>query len=504
MVKEARDAEKAAEKARKDTERQAQAEEKARRDADREAERVRKQAEKEEKRVAMEVERERKEERKRKAAEEKQRREEEKQRVEEEKRRKERGQKTLSSFFGVPKVKREENSASPAAEGRMVEEQGTPSKVKKKLSMYEKMFPPFFTRADVTLAPINRFERDEQGAEVVQHTIDGYVTGERSSGRVRAFDAAALLHILPGDFYGRGKQVIPVKEIMAEVDGNAAKPIDLTTESQNSQIRREGNLLQSVRMKYLSFPEDVRPAYWGTYTSSPRHGLRKLARNPIRKDNMNTDYDYDSEAEWVEDEDAEDCNSDGDEEDEPDDGDDMNEFLDDEGDELVNSKRSVIQGDLIPISTGLCWEDRKKRNTNVKMMPYRMEFIIGECQRGVQVVRITNADNIRSNTQNHRSLLDTLLATYPRSRKHGPTTLPHAPQHHKIHQRQRPHPPTPPLIIQFHSSPTHHLIQTPLVLQTILHQTQIHLHHPNLHQTPTPKTHPHRRPPRLQTSRPRQ
>jgi chromatin assembly factor 1 subunit A len=34
---------------------------------------------------------------------------------------------------------------------------------------------------------------------------------------------------------------------------------------------------------------------------------------------------------------------------------------------------------LEPISTGLCWEDRSKRSTNVKMMKYRMEIILGTC-----------------------------------------------------------------------------------------------------------------------------
>ena len=173
---------------------------------------------------------------------------------------------------------------------------------------------------------------------------------------------------------------MPVKEIMAEFNsGNASKPIDLTTDSQNSQIKRRGDLLRTIPVKFLQFREDVRPAYRGTYTSRPVSGITKLARNPLRRDLPDTNYDYDSEAEWVEDEDedGEDLKSQGDEEEEVDDDEDMDGFLDDEGDETANSRRLVLQGDLEPVSSGLCWEDRKKRTTNVKMNPYRMEVILG-------------------------------------------------------------------------------------------------------------------------------
>jgi chromatin assembly factor 1 subunit A len=142
-----------------------------------------------------------------------------------------------------------------------------------------------------------------------------------------------------------------------------------------------GDSLRKIPMKFLKFQEDVRPPYRGTYTSRPITGISKLARNPLRRDLPNTDYDYDSEAEWIEDdEDAEELMSEGDNDKEEDDGDeDMDGFLDDENDEtaISKSKRSVQMGDLEPISTGLCWEDKKKRNTNVKMIPYRMEIILG-------------------------------------------------------------------------------------------------------------------------------
>lgn len=53
-----------------------------------------------------------------------------------------------------------------------------------------------------------------------------------------------------------------------------------------------------IRTKYLYFDENVRPAYYGTHRSkSAVIGPRK----PFAKDVQRLDYDYDSEAEWEED-----------------------------------------------------------------------------------------------------------------------------------------------------------------------------------------------------------
>jgi chromatin assembly factor 1 subunit A len=379
IEKEFKDRQKAEEKARKEAERQAHAEEKARKEAEKEAERKKREAEREEKRVAQEAEKAAKEEKRRK-------KEEEKQKAEEEKRKKERSQTKLGNFFSVPATRprsgsvdsRGRNSISPAPSSALATvaspAASTPSKPGQ--TPYEKTFLEFYIQNGVTLAPFSRFERDEEALESIQKTIDGYLSGNRSPTR-RSFDPVFLFHL--SSLTPRGKACMPVREIMSEFySGNASKPIDLTTDSQNSQIKRTGDLLRKIPMKFLQFQEDVRPAYRGTYTSRPVTGMTKLARNPMRRDLPNTDYDYDSEAEWVEDEDAEDLKSEGDEEEEVDDDEDMDGFLDDENDETANSRRLVLQGDLQPVSTGLCWEDQKKRNTNVKLIPYRMEIILGE------------------------------------------------------------------------------------------------------------------------------
>jgi chromatin assembly factor 1 subunit A len=381
--KQSKEQAKTEEKARKEAERAAQAEEKARKEAEKEADRKRKEVEREEKRIAGEAEKAAKEEKRR-------RKEEEKRKKEEEKRKKERSQLKLGNYFNIPATARQRgnsvesrgrSSMSPAPSSALAVASPAPTAAttpsKPEQTPYEKLFPEFFVKHEVTLAPFSRFERDEEALETIQKSIDGYILGNRSPGRQRPFEPTALFHL--SDLVPRGKRLRPVREIMTEFySGNASKPIDLTTDSQNSQIKRTGDLLRKIPMKLLQFQEDVRPPYRGTYTSRPVTGMTKLARNPMRRDLPDTNYDYDSEAEWQEDEDAEDLKSEGDEEEEADDDEDMEGFLDDENDETANSRRLVLQGDLEPISTGLCWEDRKKRNTNVKMMAYRMEIILGK------------------------------------------------------------------------------------------------------------------------------
>jgi chromatin assembly factor 1 subunit A len=381
IEKEFKDLQKAEEKARKEAERAAQVEERARKEAEKEAERKRKEEEREAKRAVQEAEKAAKEEKRRK-------KEEEKLKAEEERQKKERSQMKLGNFFNIPATSRPRgasvdshgrSSMSPAPSGALaaaspLASTSTPSKPGQ--TPYEKLFLDFFVLKNVTVAPFSRFERDEDAVESIKTSIDKYIHGSRSPATQGSFDAQSLFHL--SNVLPRGKRLMPVRDIMTEFySGNASKPIDLTTDSQNSQIKRTRDLLRKVPMKLLHFQEDVRPPYRGTYTSRPVTSMTKLARNPMRRDLPNTDYDYDSEAEWQEDEDAEDLKSEGDEDEEVDDDEDMDGFLDDENDEIANSRRLVLQGDLEPVSTGLCWEDRMKRNTNVKMFPYRMEVILG-------------------------------------------------------------------------------------------------------------------------------
>jgi chromatin assembly factor 1 subunit A len=455
--KEIKERERAEERARKEAEKQANAEEKARKDAEKEAERKRKEAEKEEKRAAQEAEKAAKEEKKRQKEEEKRQKEEQKRKTEEAKKKKEGSQMKLGNFFALPKNtdkgrrnsvdSKERTSMSPAPSNpNIVATPAASTPRKPQLTLYEKLFPEFFIQNNVTVAPTTRFERDDEASETVQSTIDSYILGNRSPGKKRTFDAASLFHMSPHKMAPRGRRCMPVREIMDELsgNGNSSRPIDLTTDSQNSQIKRTTDLLKKVPMKFLKFQEDVRPPYRGTYTSRPVSGMTKLARNPLRRDLPDTNYDYDSEAEWVEDEDAEDLKSEGDEEEELDDDEDMDGFLDDENDETANSRRLVLQGDLEPVSTGLCWEDRKKRNTNVKMVAYRMEMILGMLNFPFLISSLlslmhgANDGFGRPDIEINRPLFLLILGTS--TQNHGSTS--YSSQRHESpkHQQQQPRP----------------------------------------------------------------
>jgi chromatin assembly factor 1 subunit A len=150
------------------------------------------------------------------------------------------------------------------------------------------------------------------------------------------------------------QQVMPVSDIMDILQGTATNPIDLT-DSERQQYAL--TLLDETPMRFLHFHQDVRPPYYGTWTRplSP-HQIKRLARNP-RYQLDTLDYDYDSEAEWEEPEEGEELHSDDDEE-EDEDEDDMDDFLDDANERSkAAAKRGLFISDLVPVSSGLQWED---------------------------------------------------------------------------------------------------------------------------------------------------
>lgn len=116
------------------------------------------------------------------------------------------------------------------------------------------------------------------------------------------------------------------------------------------------NKLKIFPMKLLQFREDVRPPYYGTFSKS---SIILTPRNPFKTDESLFNYNYDSEAEWIEEEEGEDINSinDSDEDDaaELKEEDDDKDFLDDD-DESNDIKKKVIVN-LIPSIKGIYWQD---------------------------------------------------------------------------------------------------------------------------------------------------
>ncbi|KAI5203349.1 hypothetical protein E4T39_04251 [Aureobasidium subglaciale] len=345
-------------------------------------------AEKEEKRLEKEQKDKEKAELKIKRDEEKQKKDEEKRRKNEEKEAKQRlkdlqkakedeeklkklrvrsAQPKIASFFKMPSSQK--SPATPTlAQPSPAGQDSTSSQVvdvdasvtsptprrSPRESDYRKMFLPFQLKAHTKCAPVvSRIPNDEHASsqqemdKVLQHIPTTTTT-----------PTSALKSLfLKENTQSRGLWQPTAREVIESLQGSSQIPIDLTDES--GEHYRPRDLLDSLIVRHLHFGEDVRPAYYGTYSRtkvSPTNAA-KLRRNPFSKLREDTDYDYDSEAEWEEPEEGEDIGSEGeDDEESVGDAEEMDEFLDDDA---ADHKRHMITGDLKPVSTGLCWEDEK-------------------------------------------------------------------------------------------------------------------------------------------------
>lgn len=316
-----------------------------------------------------------KEEEKRKKAEErdekKRQKVEEAQQKEEEKLKKERSQMKLNAFFAKPKDAGSngkhavvDSTQEPTARALSLLPDRTgagtnslPSSPQKKIiksaqSDYDRYFLPFNLPAHTILAPKNALLNDPAESEAARSRLDKLITnGVTSKDTITWQTLRSSFSSQPR----RGFQTATISEIIDCVNGSSDHPIDLTAEATKS-TRQPLEMLKEIPMKYIHFPEDVRPPYYGTYTKAYDDAeARRLARNPIARIRTDTQYDYDSEAEWEEPEEGEDLDSDGEDDGDEEIEDDMDGFLDDEEDPQL--KRRLISGDLVPVSTGLCWED---------------------------------------------------------------------------------------------------------------------------------------------------
>jgi chromatin assembly factor 1 subunit A len=217
-------------------------------------------------------------------------------------------------------------------------------------SDYERYFLPFNLMPHTILAPKNAFLEDPAKMQAARTRLDNIVAQDgRASVTVKSFKEA-----LPSG--RRGVSGATIVDVVECVNRSSNQPIDLT-EDKTFAHTKSMDMLKQIPMKYIHFGEDVRPPYYGTYTQSYTYAeASRLARNPTSRLRQDTNYDYDSEAEWDEPEEGEDLDSEGDD-DEDEVEDDMEGFLDDEEDPQL--KRRLISGDLQPSSTGLCWQDEQ-------------------------------------------------------------------------------------------------------------------------------------------------
>lgn len=305
----------------------------------------------------------------------------------------------LQNFFAKPSGPPNSPAKAAAAPPGPITAALEPDK-KEKRSDYERTFHSFFVKPNVTVAPPHCFQRDDIYRVTMKRSIDQAMSLPKDSnysrdqtqtvpevGTATSEQILELLHIPPHKRGRRGKLLgYTTKDLLARInapDDSSLLPIIDQTKKKSS---KEGGaaiylkLLNSLPNKFLRFAEDVRPPYSGTFTRNPTTpGLRK-GRNPFQRTLPKITYDYDSEAEWEEgalDEDGEELLSDNEEEDEEAESldDEMDEFLDDEEDEAKGRRGQLAA--LVPLSSGLCWEDEDGRNSRAEFGAMKMEVLIG-------------------------------------------------------------------------------------------------------------------------------
>jgi chromatin assembly factor 1 subunit A len=277
----------------------------------------------------------------------------------------------LNAFFMKPKgmavnpgkvsVESSQNPTSstaslPPASSGAITNSAPPSPQKNILknaqSDYDRYFLPFNLPAHTILAPRNAFMEDSAKLQAARERLDNLIAQENVDMESTAPQGLKSFLSPSGR---RGLQTSSIVDVIECVNNSSDQSIVLTDEAASQQLRPL-DMLKHIPMKYIHFGEDVRPPYYGTYTRSYTElEAARLARKPATRLRQDTNYDYDSEAEWDEPEEGEDLDSEGDDDAEEDAEDDMEGFLDDEEDPQV--KRRLISGDLQPISTGLCWQD---------------------------------------------------------------------------------------------------------------------------------------------------
>ena len=254
---------------------------------------------------------------------------------------------------------------------------------KAKASDYDRTFLPFAASASTKVAPVIRYSLDAGAEKYLMRQADRWLSSDYKHVHIPLIET---LDLPPADFTQVPLPMTSVKDIMDSLSGTSVNPIDLASDDNSSKTPLE--LLQAVPIKYIHFREDVRPPYIGTFTSiGSASELARLARNPVKQQRTELDYDDDSEAEWEEPEEGEDINSEGESEGESvADSDEMDGFLDDEGaEDGLRTKKKQTSTEMEPLSTGICWEDSNGScsldagsGSLVNLQDCRLEFITGK------------------------------------------------------------------------------------------------------------------------------
>ncbi|KAK9238257.1 chromatin assembly factor 1 subunit A-domain-containing protein [Lipomyces kononenkoae] len=302
-----------------------------------------------------------KEEKRRAKEEEKRAKEEEKRKKEDAIKQKDKQQLRLGSFFNKKPTLTVTSWASEMKEHDDA-----------KKSDYEEVFLPFHVRANTTLYPETAFDRDGPAHDAVCQSIERLiaqlVSAQSGADSIVIPEAASsppnfteIMGLHPFKLRTRGKAIPHTAKDVVSLFNSAHSEIPTTnsiSEKDSSWETRLRAALRSLPRKFLRFCEDIRPPYNGTFTKT-----RRIKRNnPFFRDPCQN-YDYDSEAEWVQEdeeigEDLEALSNDSEEDGESAAGD----FIDDEMNDFVvaedeDKPRRRILAPLLPVAKGVCWTD---------------------------------------------------------------------------------------------------------------------------------------------------
>ncbi|KAG0092779.1 hypothetical protein BGZ92_008676 [Podila epicladia] len=185
------------------------------------------------------------------------------------------------------------------------------------------LFHPFHVKKSTTLAPINRFSKELSIKEFDQQ-IASASENDMEVDYVPELDVQSAKAELSALF---GRKALGADRSNASNNKTRNLPPHYLTMTVK-ELMHSGALLQdrddnmdemltwrdipALRMRLLQFAENYRPAYYGTWSKRSKHinGRRFLG-----KDTHLIEYDFDSEAEWEEDEEGEECKSDDDDDD---------------------------------------------------------------------------------------------------------------------------------------------------------------------------------------------
>ncbi|KAK9479620.1 chromatin assembly factor 1 subunit A-domain-containing protein [Lipomyces japonicus] len=326
-------------------------------------EKIAREADREEKKKLKEKEKKLKDEEKKKKDEEKKKRDEDKRKKEEEIKANDRKQLRLGNFF--KKTTPTASIAPPIIEAESIVAQTEQINQKNSLD-FNDVFLPFHVKANATLFPQNRFCQDQISVEHARSHLDElFQTGEYHSNKIihpqlanEVPNFAEIFQLSSNQRRPRGKRLKHSTKDVIAMFNNADNQFTSTSPAILSEDKLRAKL-NGLPKKFLRFFEDLRPPYFGTFTktcSIPR-------ANPFCKIPL-LNYEYDSEAEWVqEEEDGDDLDNISEEEEDEEDDDDESksgDFIDDEmKDFLVDEdeekpKRRVLTA-LVPVMKGICY-----------------------------------------------------------------------------------------------------------------------------------------------------